>query len=139
MKRDELVAKMRPILIGRREALRRRLSGELTDLNANWDRDEVGDDGDTAAGTQDDEIHSVLAQSDSQEIHRINAALESMDRGDYGVCEECHQPIASARLMALPYITTCINCQRNAESHRSRTSLDMDYSSADDVEENSVD
>ncbi|MCU0961897.1 MAG: TraR/DksA family transcriptional regulator [Pirellulaceae bacterium] len=138
MKRDELVAKMRPILLGRREALRRRLSGELTNLNANWDRDDVGDDSDSAMGNQDDEIHSLLAQTDSQEIHRINAALESMDRGEYGLCEECHQPIASARLMALPYITTCINCQRNAEANRSR-SADVDHSPAEDSDESNAD
>lgn len=120
MKQDELVAKMRPILLARREALRQRLSGQLTNLNANWDRDEVGDDGDSALGNQDDEIHSLLAQTDSQEIQRINVALESMERGEYGLCEECRQPIASARLMALPYITTCINCQRSAEAKRDR-------------------
>lgn len=138
MKRDELVAKMRPILLERREALRQRLSGQLTNLNANWDRDEVGDDSDSAMGNQDDEIHSLLAQTDSQEIHRINAALESMERGEYGLCEECHQPIASARLMALPYITTCINCQRSAEAKRGH-SRDVDYSSAEDRDEPNAD
>ncbi len=34
MKRDELIAKMRPILLNRREALRRRLAGDLTHLNS---------------------------------------------------------------------------------------------------------
>jgi DnaK suppressor protein len=134
MKRDELIAKMRPILLQRRESLRRRLAGELTHLNSNWDRDEVGDESDTAVGAQDDEIHSLLAQSESQEIQRINVALESMERGDYGLCEECHQSIASARLMALPYTATCINCQRNTEANGSRPSLGMDYSSTDDME-----
>ncbi len=61
MKRDELIAKMRPILVNRKETLRRRLAGELTHLNNNWDRDEVGDESDTAVGAQDDEIHSLLS------------------------------------------------------------------------------
>ncbi len=74
------------------------------------------------------------AQSESQEIHRINVALESMEKGDYGLCEECRQPIASARLMALPYTATCINCQRNTEANRSRPSVGVDYSSSDDME-----
>ncbi|MHB0956714.1 MAG: TraR/DksA family transcriptional regulator [Pirellulaceae bacterium] len=134
MKRDELIAKMRPILLERREALRRRLAGELTHLNSNWDRDEVGDESDTAVGAQDDEIHSLLAQSESQEIQRLNVALESMERGDYGLCEECGQPIASARLMALPYTATCINCQRTTEANRGRPSFGGEYSSTDDLE-----
>jgi len=134
MKRDDLIAKMRPILLNRREALRRRLAGELTHLNSNWDRDEVGDESDTAVGAQDDEIHSLLAQSESEEIQRINTALECMDRGEYGLCEECQQPIAAARLEALPYTATCINCQRNSEANRTRPSLGMNYSSGEDLE-----
>ncbi len=141
MKRDELIAKLRPILINRKELLRRRLAGDLTDLNSNWDRDEVGDEGDGALGVQDDEISSLLAQSDSEEIHRINAALESMDRGQYGICEECGQPIAAARLEALPYTTTCINCQRTAEANRSRlaSGLDPEEEEEEDAEGGTAD
>jgi DnaK suppressor protein len=139
MKRAELIAKMRPILVNRRETLRLRLAGELTHLNNNWDRDEVGDESDTAVGAQDDEIHSLLAQSESEEIHRISVALESMDRGDYGLCEECRQPIAAARLEALPYTTTCINCQRTTEANRTRASLGVDYHSTDDLEGSTAD
>ena len=139
MKRDELIAKMRPILVNRKETLRRRLAGELTHLNNNWDRDEVGDESDGAVGAQDDEIHSLLAQSESEEIHRINAALENMDRGEYGLCEECRQPIAAARLEALPYTTTCINCQRTTEANRTRGSVGFDSHSADDMEGSAAD
>ncbi len=139
MKRDELIAKMRPILVKRKEVLRRRLNGELTHLNNNWDRDEVGDESDGAVGAQDDEIHSLLAQSESEEIQRINAALENMERGEYGLCEECRQPIAAARLEALPYTTTCINCQRTSEANRTRGGLGADPYSPDDREESTAD
>ncbi|NLX54262.1 MAG: TraR/DksA family transcriptional regulator [Planctomycetaceae bacterium] len=139
MKRDELIAKMRPILVKRKEVLRRRLNGDLTHLSSNWDRDEVGDESDGAVGTQDDEIHSLLAQSESEEIQRINAALENMERGEYGLCEECRQPIAAARLEALPYTTTCINCQRTSEANRMRSGLGVDPDSLDDRQESPAD
>lgn len=62
-----------------------------------------------------------------------------MDRGEYGLCEECRQPIAAARLEALPYTTTCINCQRTTEANRGRASLGMDYHSTDDLEGSTAD
>jgi DnaK suppressor protein len=39
-----------------------------------------------------------------------------MKQGTYGVCEICQCKIPVARLNALPYSTTCINCQREMES-----------------------
>jgi DnaK suppressor protein len=38
-----------------------------------------------------------------------------MKKGDYGRCDACGAAIPLARLQALPYATTCIQCQREAE------------------------
>ena len=35
--------------------------------------------------------------------------------GSYGMCEECGEPIAPARLRALPEVTTCVRCQDRLE------------------------
>ncbi len=48
----------------------------------------------------------------------IKHALEKMDRGNYGICENCGQPIAPDRLAALPFVTLCIRCQALSERHR---------------------
>ena len=39
------------------------------------------------------------------------AALDRLDNGSYGTCQACQQPIASARLEALPHTTHCISCK----------------------------
>ena len=52
---------------------------------------------------------------ESRELANIERALEQMREGNYGVCELCSSSIPLARLQALPYATTCINCQREAE------------------------
>ncbi len=52
---------------------------------------------------------ALLAQS-TQRLADIAAALERLDAGTYGVCENCGKPIATARLEARPYARTCIAC-----------------------------
>lgn len=52
---------------------------------------------------------ALLAQS-TQRLADIAAALERLDAGTYGVCENCGEAIAPARLEARPYASTCITC-----------------------------
>jgi RNA polymerase-binding transcription factor DksA len=48
-------------------------------------------------------------------VNRIVAALERLDRGEYGQCVECSEAIAPARLRVLPEVTTCVRCQDRLE------------------------
>ena len=54
-------------------------------------------------------------------VERANKLAEALDRlrgGEYGLCEECEEPIAPARLRALPEVTTCVRCQDRLERSR---------------------
>jgi DnaK suppressor protein len=51
-------------------------------------------------------------------VERANQLAEALDRlrgGEYGVCEECGEAIAPARLRAMPEVTTCVRCQDRLE------------------------
>jgi DnaK suppressor protein len=51
-------------------------------------------------------------------VERANKLAEALDRlrgGEYGVCEECGEAIAPARLRAMPEVTTCVRCQDQLE------------------------
>ena len=51
-------------------------------------------------------------------VERANRLAEALDRlreGEYGTCEECGEPIAPARLKAMPEVTTCVRCQDKLE------------------------
>jgi DnaK suppressor protein len=50
-----------------------------------------------------------------ERVNRIAAALERVDAGEYGLCVECGEHIAPARLQALPEVTTCVRCQDRLE------------------------
>lgn len=46
------------------------------------------------------------------ERHRIDAALERIQSGEFGYCTVCDEDIAEKRLENDPSVTTCIDCQR---------------------------
>lgn len=48
-------------------------------------------------------------------LDRIDAALERLEQGSYGVCESCGNPISTARLTAVPYAARCLACQHQVE------------------------
>lgn len=56
-----------------------------------------------------------LRNSIQDRIDQINAALERLDAGTYGICARCGQPINPERLEVKPSATLCVNCQAVVE------------------------
>jgi RNA polymerase-binding transcription factor DksA len=52
----------------------------------------------------------AVASNAATRIDQVDAALRRIDSGNYGICERCRQPIAPARLEALPEATQCVMC-----------------------------
>ena len=50
-----------------------------------------------------------------ERVQRLRDALERLRDGDYGICVECGESIASARLRAMPEVQTCVRCQDRLE------------------------
>ena len=51
-------------------------------------------------------------------LDKVNHALAAIQRKTYGICENCGDPIAKARLLALPYSTLCLKCKQQEERTR---------------------
>lgn len=51
---------------------------------------------------------------------KIREALERIDDGTYGICEDCGSEISEARLRARPVTTQCIDCKIEAEEREKR-------------------
>jgi len=47
--------------------------------------------------------------------NKLAEALQRLRGGEYGLCEECGEAIAPARLRAMPEVTTCVRCQDRIE------------------------
>ena len=78
---------------------------------------EVGDPIDDASKSLDKEILFELPGNAHNTIEQIEAALRKIDKGIYGYCEYCRQPIPKKRIKAMPFARYCVNCQHSTEKH----------------------
>lgn len=70
---------------------------------------------DIAALASEREKDQILSQSVQAILVQIEQALEYLDDGTYGVCEVCGTEIPQNRLERIPYVSTCVDCQRMLE------------------------
>ena len=133
MARRDALLRLHKTLLARRAALRKALAGELADLRNS--KSDSGDSADVAFDAGSEEISTQLAELEARELSQIERALARMKQGTYGVCEHCQGKIPVARLNALPYSTTCIECQREMEAGGDRLgSGGADWERVSDVE-----
>jgi RNA polymerase-binding transcription factor DksA len=78
--------------------------------------DEESGEGGTVAVDRERDL--ALSAQALEAVAEIDAALEKIASGKYGICENCGQLIAKARLEALPYARLCIACKSGGLSRR---------------------
>jgi DnaK suppressor protein len=115
MARQDALLRLHKTLLARATALRKTLADELADLRLKSAAS--GDSADAAFDAGSEEIASQLAELEARELSQIERALARMKQGTYGLCEICQTKIPVARLNALPYSTTCVDCQREMENY----------------------
>ncbi|MEQ8312588.1 MAG: TraR/DksA family transcriptional regulator [Gammaproteobacteria bacterium] len=59
---------------------------------------------------ENDDLVAALESEGLKEIGLINSALERIDNGEFGFCQQCGENIGQARLEAIPYAQYCIRC-----------------------------
>ena len=67
------------------------------------------------------EVTRVLTLAAEAALSEIDAALQRLEEGSYGICERCAEPIRWERLEVLPMSRLCTPCQYLAESGRSNS------------------
>jgi DnaK suppressor protein len=115
MARRDALLRLHKTLVARRDQLLKRLGGELTGLHNKIAAS--GDAADLAFDSGREEVSSQLAELEARELNQVQRALDRLRQGSYGVCEGCAKKIPVARLNALPFTTTCIQCQREMETY----------------------
>lgn len=70
-----------------------------------------GDMADQASGNNEVHIQLKLKQTDAKILQAIEEALWRLEQGTYGVCRDCGEPVAEARLNAIPWTRVCITCK----------------------------
>ena len=104
-----------------REELQQRRRDLGATLKRNQEANRKGnDDGpldlaDTATELYTQEFNYSLSEHDRAQLILIDLAVERLDSGEYGECQECGDKIAEARLKALPWAPRCLSCQEKQE------------------------
>ncbi|MEU1852431.1 TraR/DksA C4-type zinc finger protein [Streptomyces sp. NPDC019990] len=62
------------------------------------------------------EVHLKLCASARMVLADVEAALERMDQGTFGICRQCRHPIEPARLRIVPQARYCGRCHQVREA-----------------------
>jgi DnaK suppressor protein len=68
-----------------------------------------------------------------ERVRRLGAAIDRLNDGEYGICRECEEPIAPARLKVMPEVETCVRCQDRLERYgRMLTAVEAEVGAEND-------
>lgn len=102
MAHDELKAELE----ARLAAMQVRLASIKKDVT----QEHSGDSAEQAQERENDEVVDAIGNETAQSIRSIQAALERIEEGTYGICGQCGEEISPARLEVVPEATRCVNC-----------------------------
>ena len=92
-------------------------TGGIKPLQASMENNtRQGDMADQASGNNEVHIQLKLKQTDAKILQAIEEALGRIDKETYGVCRDCGERIAEARLNAIPWTRVCIACKEKQSS-----------------------
>ena len=108
----------RALLIEKRRALALEIRDELIASGEQHFIDlagQVPDAGETSFAHLLTDMDAALADRHIQALRDVDAALERIDAGEYGRCEDCGTDIPEGRLNAWPEARRCVPCQTRVE------------------------
>ena len=86
------------------------LDNRLVEIEHDLDEAKPADFEEAATDRESDEMLEELGSVGLVEVRMIEAALKRLDKGTYGVCVSCGEPISDARLTAVPHTPLCKDC-----------------------------
>ena len=104
---------IRKILLEEKEKIGVEIKSKQLNLS-DIERD-VGDEVDNSMVEQERELNLLLQDREKQHLEAIEEALQRIETGEYGFCDECGDQIDQKRLLVMPLAQLCITCQQNEE------------------------
>ncbi len=118
MKKKELEEFKKLLLLERQSVLQ-----HLAQLKGDSDNElaqGLGDSVDIASAEVTQAAIQKLGNREKKLLSKIDHALDKFESGNYGVCENCGEPISPARLRARPVAQFCIDCKTEQEQNERR-------------------
>lgn len=113
LKKKDL-ARFREILTQRRKDILRNAQRTLSE-DMTLDSDDLPDEMDLASTEYLHAFTFRLRGREKSYLTKIDKAIERIDNGTFGICEECGEPISPKRLEARLETTLCIRCKEDQE------------------------
>ncbi len=88
---------------------------QTLDQDMALDADDLPDEMDLASSEYLQSFTFRLRGREKTFLEKIQKALERIEEGNFGDCEECGEPISEKRLEARPETTLCIRCKEDQE------------------------
>jgi DnaK suppressor protein len=93
------------------------LSGNTETISSiEKEQEDLYDFVDLATVESDRDLNYRMRERDSRLVVKIQDALDRLESGDFGICEECEEEISEKRLKARPVTTLCITCKKEQEA-----------------------
>lgn len=89
------------------------------DIKITFQAERAADELDVATHDINASLNKRLLERQQAFVRRINIALEKIEDGTYGLCEECGEEINPRRLLARPVAVLCIDCKEKQERKES--------------------
>src|SRR5688572_31198071 len=106
--------KFKDLLEEKREEILKRAQQTLSE-DMTLDQDDLPDEMDLASSEYLQSFTFRLRGREKVFLDKIQKALEKIDGGTFGVCDECGEKISVKRLEARPETTLCIRCKEDQE------------------------
>ena len=114
---DQLVRKLKQDYQKLVQAVRDELENSGNQHRIDLLNSEPGDSGDESLANALADFNLTILDRHIDEMRDIEAALQRVRNGEYGVCIDCGDQITFPRLMAYPTAKRCIVCQEQREKH----------------------
>lgn len=106
--------RFKDLLVLERQNLIKKASRTIEE-EATLDVNELPDEIDQASAEYNQSFIFRLRDREKYYLSKIDHALEKIDSGEFGKCEECSEEISAKRLEARPVTTLCIRCKEEQE------------------------
>ena len=105
-----------------KQQIEKRFADKLAELTGKTDRrselktERLNDPDEETRLRQDLDLAVSVINTDWETAKAVEQAMALLETGEYGICQECGEPINLKRLEAIPWTTLCVSCKQSQDS-----------------------
>jgi DnaK suppressor protein len=108
------LARFRKVLLKEREEIIGEVK-QIYESSKEMGQDGIQDIADEAANIYHRQVLLSLSENERNRLQEVDEALDRIESGAYGICEECGEPIGLKRLEVRPIAKYCVPCKTKLE------------------------